>query len=315
MATTDTWSNPNYAGELFLVGKNRTPFLSAIGGLNGGKVVSAMDFPVASPWSLDAASQPAITETASLTAPSNNNYTRGQDLNTCQIYMESIYVSYAKLSTPGAIKADLSNGLTAAGTNPVQNEVDFQVMASLQQVARDVNYTFLNGVYVQATAANVAAKTRGMLTAITTNTTSGTGAGGALQKADLNTALIALADGGAPFDNMVAVCGAYQKTVLSTLYGVQPRDWNVGGVNITRIETDFAPLGVMYDPDMPTDTILLVDMAYVSPVFCPVPGKGVLFYEELARTGAGVKGQIYGQIGLDYGPEEYHAKITGLATS
>ena len=45
------------------------------------------------------------------------------------------------------------------------------------------------------------------------------------------------------------------------------------------------------------------------------PGKGVLFYEELSKTGASEKGQIYGQLGLDYGPEEFHGKITGLATS
>lgn len=56
-------------------------------------------------------------------------------------------------------------------------------------------------------------------------------------------------------------------------------------------------------------------MAFCSPVFLPVPGKGVLFYEELSKTGAAEEGQIYGQLGLDYGPEEYHGTITGLATS
>ena len=307
MATTTTWSAPNYAGELFIVGKNKTPFLSSVGGLNGGKLVNAMDFPMASTYSLDAASQPAITETASLTAPANNNFTRNQDLNACQIYMESVNVSYTKLSSPGAIYADLANGLTAAGSNPVQNEVDFQIMVSLQQIARDVNYTFLNGIYQQATSAAVAWKTGGILSGVTTNTVSGTGA--ALTKANINTALTSMADNGAPFDNIVAVVPAALKIKISDLYGVQPRDWQVGGLNITRVETDFGPMGVMYDPDMPSGTILLADMAHITPVFCPVPGKGVLFYEELARTGAGVQGQIFGQIGMDYGPEEYHAKI------
>jgi hypothetical protein len=47
----------------------------------------------------------------------------------------------------------------------------------------------------------------------------------------------------------------------------------------------------------------------------PVPEKGVLFFEELSKTGASEKGQLFGMLGLDYGPEEYHGKITGLTTS
>ena len=37
--------------------------------------------------------------------------------------------------------------------------------------------------------------------------------------------------------------------------------------------------------------------------------------EPLAKTGAGEKYQIFGQIGLDYGAEFLHGKITGLATT
>jgi len=36
--------------------------------------------------------------------------------------------------------------------------------------------------------------------------------------------------------------------------------------------------------------------------------------EELAKTGAGTKYQIFGQLGLDHGPEWMHAKITGIST-
>ena len=86
-------------------------------------------------------------------------------------------------------------------------------------------------------------------------------------------------------------------------------------MDIKQIETDFAMLGVVWAPQMVTSTLLIADLAFCSPVFLPVPEKGVLFYEELARTGASEKGQIYGQMGLDYGPEEYHGKITSLSTS
>ena len=71
----------------------------------------------------------------------------------------------------------------------------------------------------------------------------------------------------------------------------------------------------MYAPNIPAATLLCADMNYVSAVTCPVPGKGTLFYEDLGQTAASQKGQMYGQFGLDYGPEEYHGTLTGLATS
>jgi hypothetical protein len=124
-----------------------------------------------------------------------------------------------------------------------------------------------------------------------------------------------MATNGATFANPVIFVNAYQKQVISSIYGYAPTDRNVGGVNINQIETDFAMLGIVWAPKMPTDTLLIADMSVINPVFCPVPDKGVLFYEELSRTGASEKGQVYGQIGLDTGPEEYHGVISGLATS
>ena len=56
-------------------------------------------------------------------------------------------------------------------------------------------------------------------------------------------------------------------------------------------------------------------ISVVNPVALPVPGKGILFYEALSKTGAAEKGQIYGQLGIDYGPEEFHGTITGLKTT
>lgn len=66
---------------------------------------------------------------------------------------------------------------------------------------------------------------------------------------------------------------------------------------------------------VPADTVALISLGVCRPVFVPVPGKGNLFFEELAKTGAADKAQIYGQMGLDYANEKLHGKITGLATS
>jgi hypothetical protein len=71
----------------------------------------------------------------------------------------------------------------------------------------------------------------------------------------------------------------------------------------------------MYEPQMPAGSLAIVDMAYVNMVVLPVPGKGYVFYEQLAKTGAAETGQIYAQLGLGYTAEEYHAKITGYDLS
>ena len=172
-AATTVWNCPNYTGELYMIGANQTPFLNMIGGLQGGMVrtVGDFQFPLAQPWALEAASQPAITETASLTAPTPWTYVRSQDVNTCQIWQRQVSVSYAKQSVVGQVTADATTGLIDINDQqPVQNERDFQIMAHMRQISLDLDYTFLNGAYQQATAANVAAKTRGIITAATTNT-------------------------------------------------------------------------------------------------------------------------------------------------
>ena len=59
MAYTDR-EDLNYLGRLYLIGANQTPFLNMIGGLNAGKTSQSFLFPMAQPYSLAAASQPAI---------------------------------------------------------------------------------------------------------------------------------------------------------------------------------------------------------------------------------------------------------------
>jgi hypothetical protein len=315
-AAATVWNCPNYTGELYLIGANRTPFLNMIGGLQGGGVRTVADFqfPLAQPWALEAASQPAITETASLTAPTPWTYVRAQDVNTCQIWQRQVSVSYAKQSVTGAVVADPTTGLIdITDGQPVANERDFQINAHMRQLAVDIDYTFLNGAYQQATSAAVAAKTRGIITACSTNSVDASSA--ALSKTLIDQLLRTMATNGSEFLQPVVFCNAFQKQQFSNIYGYAPEDRNVGGTNIKMIETDFAELGIVWAPNVPAGTILVADLAFCAPVFLPVPEKGVLFYEELSKTGASEKGQIYGQVGVDYGPEEMHGSITNLATS
>jgi hypothetical protein len=301
---------PNYAGELFTASREVTPFLSMIGGLNGAKQANALHFPISSEYTLTSVAQPGITEAvAAAGAPAPKNFTRGQAYNTCQIFQEGIQISYVKKATMGQL-----SGLNIAGQeNNVVNEKDFQIAKSLEKMARDVDYSFLHGSYVAYSDHNTAFTTRGIITAITSSTTAMGSA--TLTKALFNAALIDAYNNGAKFIRPVIFCGAFNKTKFSDIYGYAPTDRNVGGLNIKQIETDFGTMGIVLEPHMTAGTILVADLSVCSPVFCPIDGKPALFYEDLAKVGAAELGQLFGLIGLDYGPEWMHFTMTGLATS
>lgn len=310
-----TWNLPNYAGELFTSDPKQTPLLSMIGGLTGGKQTDNFEFPTAQQFNQPDPTQPDISETASATAPPATHLVRAQESNVVQIHQEVIDLTYAKQSNSGRM-----GGLNTAGqlANP-NDEKAWQINQRLKKIARDVEYSFIAGVHQKSTAANVANKTRGMLELAATASTLAAG-DAALTKAMLKNLFLQMAENGALFDNMVLFCGAYQKQAITQLYESQlgynaaaPR--NIGGMNITEIETDFCKLGICWNRFMPADKLLVADMTYIAPVFQAVPGKGVLFEEPLAKVGASDRIQIYGQIGLAHGPAFLHGSITGLKSS
>lgn len=309
-----TWNLPNYAGELFTADPTQTPLLSMIGGLTGGKQTDNFEFPTAVLYDYPEAKQPEISETASVTAPGASHISREQESNVVQIHQETIDLTYAKQSNSGRM-----SGLNTAGQQPNPNdEKAFQIQHKLIKIARDVEYSFIRGKFQKATAGDVANKTRGMLELCTSDTSASIAAADALLNKDLLDQLFReMAQNGAYFNNMVLFCNAYQKQMITKIYASQfnatmQTTQNIGGMNITQIETDFFKMGVTWDRFMPEDTIMIVDVAHVAPVFQPVPGKGVLFQEELAKQGASDRIQIYGQLGLAHGPAFLHGAITGL---
>lgn len=309
-----TWNLPNYSGELFTADATQTPLLSMIGGLTGGKQTTNFEFPTSVLYSFPDAAQPSISETASVTAPAAAEITRSQESNVVQIHQETIQLTYAKQSNSGRM-----SGLSTAGQQPnPAAEKAWQIEQKLKKIARDVEYSFIQGTHQKATAADVANKTRGMLELCSDGTTIAA-ASAALSKTLLNTLFREMADAGAQFDNIVIFVGAYLKQMLTEVYSglngyIQPASRNVGGMNITEIETDFCKAGIVWDRFMPASSLLVADVAFLAPVFQAVPDKGVLFEEPLAKTGASDAIQIYGQLGLAHGPAFLHGSITGLAT-
>lgn len=302
----------NYSGMLFNKGNTRTPLSSIIGGR--AKITNHVEFVTGQEYTTGGGSQPAISETASLTAPDASVVTRAQKTNVTQIFQESVGISYAKQSNMGTL-----SGLNVAGqqANPM-NELDFQVAAKMAKINADIEYTFINGTFNKAASDSEINKTRGLVTAITSNTTTmGSKPLGLWDIADM---VKKIYGANAPTDGLCLWCDAvtlFQINADAVQNGltVVPAARNINGISLSSVVT---PIGVVYlylGEYLPAGTALLLNLSVLAPVFQPVPGKGNFFLEALAKTGAGEKYQLFGQIGLDHGPEWYHGKFTGIAQS
>ena len=303
----------NYSGMLFNRGNTRTPLSSAIGGR--AKTTNHVEFIIGQEYVGGGnGAQPEISETASLTAREATVATRSQSTNVTQIFMESVGISYAKQSNMGTISGVNIANQTA---NPV-NELDFQVAVKMQKIARDIEYTFINGVYNKADSDATINKTRGLVSAITSNATDMKGK--ALGLWDIAEMLKKVYESNAPTQNLVLWCDAitmFQINADAVNNGltVIPASREINGIALSSVVT---PLGVVYlylGECLPAGTALLLNLDVISPVYQPVPGKGNFFLEPLAKTGAGEKFQLFGQLGLDHGPEWYHGKFTGISTA
>lgn len=301
----------NYSGMLFNKGNTRCPLSSIIGGR--AKTTNHVEFVTGQEYTTGGGEQPGISETASLTAPDASVVTRTQKTNVTQIFQESVGISYAKQSNMGTL-----SGLNVAGqqANPI-NELDFQVAAKMQKINRDIEFTFIQGTFNKATKDSEVNKTRGLVEAITTNVTAMSSK--PLGLWDIADMVKKIYGANAPTDGLCLWCDAvtlFQVNADAVQNGltVVPAAREINGIALSSVVT---PIGVVYlylGECLPAGTALLLDLNVIAPVYQPVPGKGNFFLEPLAKVGAGEKYQLFGQIGLDHGPEWYHGKFTGIST-
>jgi len=305
-------NTPNYSGMLFNKGNTKTPFSTMIGGKR--KYTNHTEFVTGQEFETAQGSQPEISEAQSLTAPDASVVTREQKTNVTQIFQESVGISYAKESNMGTL-----SGLNVAGqmANPI-NEEDFQVAAKMAKISQDIEYTFLNGKFYKAKNDTEANQSRGLLTAIESNIMDANGK--MLSFMLVCEALKSIKESNGDITNIVLGLDSISRLQLNADAVANGLTIVESGRDINGIAVDkvITPLGTVYLRDLkylPAGTIALFDPFIMAPVEQLVPGKGNFFIEELAKTGAGKKKQIFGQIGLDHGPEWYSAKITNLSTA
>ena len=296
---------------LFNKGNVRTPFLSMIGGKN--RYTSSVEFVLGQEYASEDGDIPSISESASLTAPEASYITRSQNTNVTQIFQDAVAISYAKMSNMGTLA-----GANIAGqqANP-QNELDFQVANKMKKLARSIEKTFIQGKYNKATNDTEVNKTRGMDQAIVTNV---------VEAGDkpldiwlINDLLEKIRDNGGDISNLVIwvnTVNINQINGSAVEYGMElgKAYANEFGIQVRDLLLPIGRTRIALGEFVPAGTVFAFNFDVISPVEQPTPNKGNFFLEELAKTGAGEKYQLFGQIGLDYGNELYHGKITGLST-
>ena len=315
-----TFNLPNFVGELFSLVPAQTPFLSMAGGLTGGKAVATKEFT----WQVEDNEAASATAQALEGAEANRKAIIRQEVkNVVEIHQEGVEISYTKQAATSQLGAGGAgtgaqysiNAAPILGNQPVTSEIAHQMNLKINKVARDVEQSFINGTYAYPADNTAARKTRGILSAITIHSQ----AFATSLRNSLNTLLTGMYSNEmqvAPLIQPVIFVNGGTKVKLSNEYtnnlGLADRSRTIGGVNVETIVTDFGSFGVVLDRYVPTNQLLLADMSVVKPCFLPIPGKGHFFAEPLAKVGSYDRVQLYGEIGLEYGPEQYHGKITAI---
>lgn len=313
MAFATSFATPNYSGLLFAKGRTETPFSTMIGAKR--KTTNHVEFSVGVEYNVGEGSIPNYSEADTISAvPTPTVATRGQTSNVTQIFMESFAVGDVKESNMGTM-----SGINVAGQQPnPMSELDFQAGIAMQRIAKSVEKTFIQGVYAKATNDNEANKTRGIVSAITSNVVDLKG--NAISIWDVADILVMMKKNGAPTVGLVLWCDSVTKFQFSAEaaannFRVYPDSRNVNGLNITRIETPAGFVDIHEGMYLPEGTALLLNFGVIAPVEQIVPGKGNFYLKEMPTRGFGKEYGVLGQVGLDHGPEWCHAKFTGIKTT
>ncbi len=337
---------PNFVGELFKLSPLDTPLLTLIGGKSGGR-------PTASPvftWQDTIHRAPdrtfggtVITEGADAEFTSQK---RNERRNVVQIFQYGVELTYLKqgsvdllgaenISMAGPPTADITTYATSIlGNQPVQSEMAWQLQIKIEQCALDVEDAFLNGTFAYpADLATTGPETQGIVGAISADTSidaadlaevPGSTAGDfGPDRAGFVIAAMskALYDNGAPMRNVIIMGNSTPKSDTGVFYvsvaaggSIQPRSYNMFGLNVQDLVTEFGTYPWVLNRHLAQTSLLMIDLDVMAPRFEPVPNKGHFFLEPLSKLGSYDREQLYGQIGLEYGPGGWHAEATQWAT-
>jgi len=168
----------NFTGELFKVGGQRTPFLSAVGGLNGGTAIQSTFFQIQAADNATVSSEPTKGQEGA--APTEY---LGRDrvayTFATQVFHKGVQMTYTALASymnqnPFDLSANIANSSDGDGTvtagdklglfggNPVTDEFANQLELAMEKVAREVEWFAFNGTFADGANTTPGSGTREM---------------------------------------------------------------------------------------------------------------------------------------------------------
>jgi hypothetical protein len=201
-----TYTSLNYTGELIQLKPTTAPFLTMAGGLSGGKQTTATQIE----WETEDLATPSANNVVleGQDAPTAEGRSRTNVTNVLEIHQKAVTVSYTKAAAYGQ-----KSGINIDAPNPITDELAHQTMLAVVAAKRDVNASFLTGVYQLPTDNTTKRQTRGIITAVTTNLV------------DANTAA-----------NLPSITTATNGTFTSTAHGLVTGDTVIFSAVVTNTE-------------------------------------------------------------------------------
>jgi hypothetical protein len=322
VADYGTWNVPNFVGELFRLSPTDYPFLAMIGGLTGGVALASTQWT----WQDTIHRAPEIQSIVEGDDAVFTVQKRNERKNVAAIHQYGVELTYTKQAATGQLGTSGDTPDIAAtsilGTQPVMDEMSWQLVIKLEQAGLDVEAMFLDGTLANP-ADGTARQTQGIVGAVSGDTTTDyvSVSDQTATRAVINDLTRKLYINGARFRNCIIFVGARSKEELGDDYGrstdgwnQEPRSGSMFGVNIETVNTEQGQIPIALNRHLDVDTVLIVELSVCQPRFLPIRNKGHFFMEPLAKSGSYDRAQLYGEIGLEYGPSGWHAIAENLHT-
>jgi hypothetical protein len=317
-----TFTNRLIAPFLFRKGNRPNTIARLAGAFSGGqiRVVSTPQFSLGASWNAPTAELGGLAESAPAKAAMSLNIT--QETSAVMSFSETVATTDLAAATPGRTATTFT--VPGAGNGQLlvdPNTLEGRKLIAVEKIQSDFNFSAINSTFNLAANANQAYRMRGLNEAIVSNVNT------AVDPRVLTMDLIedamvqAIGEGTFEIGGTFVIAGRSNLIAklndLAVTAGVAPASRDVVGFGPLReIYTKWGTILPVVEPDVPADTLFLINPARVGVVAVAHPVNGVLYEIELAKTGAQESVQIFAPgMALDYGSESYHAVIRNVTAA
>lgn len=238
--------------------------------------------------------------------PKDNAIVEGGDYSTDAPEARVRKGNYTQIFAQGYGISKTQQAVLKAG---IKNEKAYQAAKAMKELARDVEYAYINNAAAVAGNATTARKLAGIVGQITTNVLLNAGTARDLTEALLNDAIQAAWEAGGHPD--VVVCSGKQKRVISGFTAgltktVAAKDKRLIA-SIDVYESDFGLVKIIADRFMPNDKIFILSKEYWKTAYLR-PFR----QEDLPVSGSRIEFMIEGELTLEGRAEKANTVLGDL---